>query len=201
VGDLTFRVRGAYLESCNCEAICPCRTIGGVPGRRSTYGVCYGLLTWRIDEGWIGDVDVSGLAVALVYRYDDDEPGSPWTLTLHLDARASRARREALERLFLDGLGGPHTSRLPWIGKVRHLIGVEVSEIETEPGEVRAGGDVVLRATRPFATEEPVTCGVPGHDRRGRELLADELTVHDGPFDWELRGNCAYASDFDYTAQ
>ena len=38
MGDLSYRVRGAYFESCNCEAICPCRKIGGVPGGRSTYG-------------------------------------------------------------------------------------------------------------------------------------------------------------------
>ena len=113
MGGVSFRIRGSYLESCNCEAICPCRMVGGVPGGRSTYGVCHGLLTWRIQEGRIGDVLVSGLSVALVYSYDDDERGSPWTLTLHLDSRGSDEQREALELLFLDGLGGPHTARLP----------------------------------------------------------------------------------------
>jgi hypothetical protein len=39
---------------------------------------------------------------------------------------------------------------------------------------------------------------VPGYERHGRELCADDLVVHDDPFDWELRGNCAFASDFDY---
>ena len=24
-----WRIRGAYFESCNCEAICPCRMVGG----------------------------------------------------------------------------------------------------------------------------------------------------------------------------
>ena len=46
-----YHVRGAYFESCNCEAICPCRMIGGVPGGRSTYGICYGVLSWLIEEG------------------------------------------------------------------------------------------------------------------------------------------------------
>ena len=61
---MSFRVRGAYLESCNCEAICPCRMIGGVQGGRSTYGICFGLLTWKIEDGHFGDADVSGLNVA-----------------------------------------------------------------------------------------------------------------------------------------
>jgi hypothetical protein len=27
---MAYRVRGSYFESCNCEAICPCRMVGGV---------------------------------------------------------------------------------------------------------------------------------------------------------------------------
>jgi hypothetical protein len=200
VGGVKFRIRGSYLESCNCEAICPCRMVGGVPGGRSTYGVCHGVLTWRIDEGRIGDVLVSGLSVALVYSYDDDERGSPWTLALHLDSRGSDEQREALELLFLDGLGGSHTARLPWIRKARHLLAVRTSDIELGPGRAAVGDGIVLRTTRPVPTEERVACGIPGYERHGRELYADELAVHDDPFDWELRGNCAYASDFDYAS-
>ena len=50
--DLTpWHIQGEYLESCNCEAICPCRMIGGTPGGRSTYGECFGLLSWHIERG------------------------------------------------------------------------------------------------------------------------------------------------------
>ena len=197
---MDFRVRGYYLESCNCEAICPCRTVGGVAGGRSTSGVCEGLLAWRIDEGDVGGTDVSGLNVALVLHYDDDEPGSPWTIRLHLDARAGPAQHAALEQLFLDGLGGPHTSRLPWIRKERHLVGVETSEIEVVDGAVRVGSRIRLRATRPVETDQPVACVIPGYDHVGRELYADELAVEDDPFSWALEGNCAYTSDFDYAS-
>jgi hypothetical protein len=195
MGDLSYRVRGAYFESCNCEAICPCRMIGGVPGGRSTYGICYGVLSWLIRDGHVGDVDVSGLAAVLVCRYDDDEPGSPWTIALHLDRRGDDAQRAALETLFLEGL-----HNLPWIRKARHLIGVRVSEIEIEGPRVHVGSTISVRATRPVETDVPVACGIPGYDRVGRELYTDELTVEDEPFAWELTGNCAYESDFDYSA-
>ncbi len=69
----SWRIAGAYFESCNCDAICPCRMFGTVPGGRSPYGICYGALSWRIDDGRFDDVDLSGLATALVIRYDDDE--------------------------------------------------------------------------------------------------------------------------------
>jgi hypothetical protein len=189
----TFRVTGAYFESCNCEAICPCRMVGGIPGGRSTYGICTGVLSWRIAEGHHGDVDLGGLNVALVCRYDDDEPGSPWTIVLHVDDRASAPQREALEHVFLHGL-----TSLPWIRKERHLVAVRVSPIEIDGTHLRIGSSVSLGATRRVETDVPVACGIPGYDRPGYELYADELVVDDDPFAWELRGNCAYASDFDY---
>ena len=197
MANVTFRVRGAYLESCNCEAVCPCRMVGGVLGGRSTHGVCFGLLTWRIDDGSIEDIDVSGLAVALAYQYDDDERDSPWTITLHVDARGSDAQRGALAALFLGGLGGSHTSQLPWIRKARRLIAVQASKIDVSLGQVDVGDEIRLRATRPVPVDEPVACGIPGYERLGRELYADELVLPDGI---ELSGNCAYASDFDYAS-
>jgi len=197
---VSFRIRGSYLESCNCEAICPCRMIGGVPGGRSTYGICYGVLTWRIDEGHVGDTDVSGLATALVYRYDDDQWDSPWSLVLHVDASGDDKQQAALAAVFLGELGGPHVSNLPWIRKARDVIGVRTSAIEASASGIRIGSTVSLRAVQPVETELSVTCIVPGHDRTGRELVADELMVEDEPFAWELSGNCAYATDFDYVS-
>jgi hypothetical protein len=195
MGDLSFRVHGDYFESCNCEAICPCRMIGGVPGGRSTHGVCYGVLCWRIEQGNVESTPLDGLNVALVCRYDDDEPGSPWSVLLHLDARATHEQRGALRYVFLEGI--PH---LPWIRKARHLIGVRTSEIEIDGAELRVGKAISMRATRRVETDVPVACGIPGYDRPGYELYADELTVDDDPFAWQLTGNCAYVSDFDYAA-
>ena len=49
-------------------------------------------------------------------------------------------------------------------------------------------------------TDEIVACGIPGYDKPGTELIADELVVDDAPFAWELTGNCAFASPFDYSS-
>jgi hypothetical protein len=199
---VSYRIRGGYFESCNCEAICPCRMIGGVPGGRSTHGICYGVLSWQIEEGHVGAVDVSGLAAAIVCRYDDDEPGSPWSIVLHVDERGDEEQRAAVAHVLLGDLGGPHVSNLPWVRKARHLIDVRTSPIELVAGaeghRLRVGTTISLRANRAVETDLPVACGIPGYDRVGRELYADELTVDDEPFAWELEGKCAYASDFDY---
>jgi Protein of unknown function (DUF1326) len=192
---LSFRVRGPYFESCNCEAICPCRMVGGVMGGRSTYGICYGVLTWQIDDGHLEDIDLSGLSVVLVIRYDDDEPGSPWKIVLHVDASGDDEQRKALSHIFLEGI--PH---LPWIRKARNLIDVRVSAIEIDGTHVKVDEAVSMHATKRVETDQPVACGIPGYDRIGYELYADEVRVDDEPFAWALEGNCAYAADFDYAS-
>lgn len=178
--------------------------VGGVLGGRSTYGVCYGALSWLVEDGHLGQVNLSGLGVALVLRYDDDEPGSPWSFVLHVDERGDERQREALEGIFLGRLGGEGILRLPWVRKPSELIAVRSSPIEIRPGpnvyELRVGPAVSMRASRRVETTEEVACVIPGYDRPGAELHADELVVHDQPFEWELAGNCAFVSRFEYVS-
>jgi hypothetical protein len=199
-----WRIRGAYFESCNCEAICPCRMVGGVRGGRSTHGICFGVLSWLVAEGHAGDVDLSGLAAAFVIRYDDDEPGSPWSFVVHVDERGSERQQATLAAILTGELGGEAVLRLPWVSKASELLDVRASPIEIVDGpdghELRVGRAVRLRASTPFPTDEAVACGIPGYHQPGIELLADELVVDDAPFAWELSGNCAFASAFDYAS-
>jgi hypothetical protein len=111
---VTWRIRGSYFESCNCEAICPCRKIDGVAGGRSTYGECLGVLSWVIEEGNANDVTLDGLKVAFATRYHDDEPGSPWSFVMYVDARADARQRTALERIYTGRLGGDALTHFPW---------------------------------------------------------------------------------------
>jgi hypothetical protein len=179
--------------------------VGGVLGGRSTHGICYGALAWRIDEGRIEEVAVDGLHVVLVLSYDDDEPGSPWTIVLHVDERGDARRRHALEDLFLGRLGGPHVRLLPWIRKASVLVAVRPSRIELERDgrghRLLVADAVELRATTPVETDQPVACGIPGYDRVGTELYADAFEVRDEPFAWTLEGNCAFACDFAYASE
>jgi hypothetical protein len=199
---MAYRVRGSYLESCNCDAICPCRTIDRARGGRSTYGVCLGALSWSIDEGVADDVDLAGLGVVLALRYSDDEEGSPWTFVLYVDERGDEAQREALAEIFLGRRGGTAVDHFPWAWKPSELVAVRPTAIEIDhtPGRgwFRAGGSVRVRVSGPYAGSETVTCVIPGHERQGRELVVDELTVHDGLLDFEFSGRCAYESSFDY---
>lgn len=197
-----WRIAGDYFESCNCDAICPCRTVGERPGGRSTHGVCFGVLSWLIGEGHADGVDLGGLAAAFTIRYDDDEPGSPWRFVVHVDERGSEEQREALAAILLGRLGGDDVLRLPWVRKPSELLDVRASPIEIRHGpdghELRVGRAIELAASRPVETDERVSCVIPGHHVAGRELYAERLAVADDPFAWELEGNCAFVSTFSY---
>jgi hypothetical protein len=200
---MSWRIWGSYFESCNCDAVCPCRRIDGVPGGRSTHGVCLGVLSWLIEEGAADDVDLSGLPVAIALRYSDDEPGSPWTWVLYLDARATGEQRSALEAIFAGRAGGDAESHFPWVWKASTLVAVRPVEIDVDHTRrrqrLRVQDHVSVRIRDRHGGGETVTCVIPGHERTGEELVADELLVEDGVLAFDYRGVCGYGSTFDYS--
>jgi hypothetical protein len=199
----SWHIRGSYFESCNCDAICPCRRIDGVPGGRSTHGICTGVLSWLIEEGSADGTDLAGAAVALAIRYSDDEPGSPWTWILYLDDRAGEEQRAALEAIYTGRLGGDAETHFPWAWKESRLVAVRPVAIEVDHTQrrqwLRIRDHVTVRIRDRYSGPETVTCVIPGHDRDGEELVAEELRVDDGPLAFDYSGTCGYSSSFDYS--
>jgi hypothetical protein len=199
---MSWRIHGTYFEACNCDPICPCRRIGGTPGGRSTHGVCMGVLSWLIEEGVADGTDLSGLPVAIASRYSDDEPGSPWTWLLYLDSSASDDQRIALEEIFTGRRGGDAERHFPWAWKPSELVAVRPVEITVDHRarrqRLRIRRMVRVRIRDRYASQEPVTCVIPGHDRDGEELVAEELVVDDAALRFTYRGVCGYGSTFDY---
>jgi hypothetical protein len=199
-----WAIAGTYLESCNCDAICPCRRIGGRAGGRSTHGICLGALSWQVREGHLGDVELAGLGAVIVSRYSDDEPGSPWTYYLYVDERGDAAQRDALASILTGAEGGTPARQFPWVFKDSDLLGWRAAPIAIDHtrrrGWFRVDDTVTVRIHGPIADQEPVTCVIPGHDRDGEEQQADLLRVDEGPLTFELSGVCAYAATFVYAS-
>ena len=87
---MSWRIRGSYFESCNCDAICPAAGSTGCPADARPTGSAWSPLL--ADRGGAADESTStGLPVALAIRYSDDEQGSPWTWILYLDTHARRS--------------------------------------------------------------------------------------------------------------
>jgi hypothetical protein len=200
---MSWRISGSYFESCNCDPICPCRKIDGAPGGRSTHGECLGVLSWLIEKGEADGVGLDGLPVAMATRYSDDEEGSPWSWILYVDANATEEQREAIEAIYSGRLGGDAEKHFPWAWKASEMVAVRPVEIEVEHSRrrqfLRVRDRVSVRIRDRYDGPETVTCVIPGHDREGEELVADELVVDDGPLAFSYRGVCGYGSSFDYS--
>jgi hypothetical protein len=151
------------------------------------------VLSWRVDDGHAHGVDLGGTGAVITFHYDDDEPGSPWTLVLHVDGP------DELASVLLGDMGGEHMRTLPWIRKHNRSVEVRRARIQFGDGDVRVGDSIRLSAKTPVATDASVSCIVPGHDRPGTELINEAVVVRGSPFDFELHGTCAFTRTFDYS--
>lgn len=120
-----------------------------------------------------------------------------------MDERASSAQQEALTQIFLGRSAG--TARRNFAAAIGEVYAVRPAKIELEhtPGRwfMRASDYVTVRATTPVRSDlGPVSCGIPGHDHPGEEVLADLMRVDDGPLRWEVSARCGFATDFDYSS-
>jgi hypothetical protein len=199
---VSWRVAGTYAESCNCDAPCPCRRINGFPGGRSTHGICEGVLSWQIVDGEADGLDLSDLRVVMAARYSDDEERSPWRWMLYLDERGTPEQHHKLEEIWTGRAMGEQIEHFPWAWKPSHLLAAKPAQIELDHTPRRQWfrvRDVVsVRISGLYEGDETITCVIPGHEQPGREVVASELSVDDGPLRFEYAGVCGYAANFDY---
>lgn len=110
----SWQLDGEYLESCNCELLCPCLL---VKGSKPTEGHCDVIFGFHIKSGKYGNTDLSGLnAVTVVYTPGIMTEGN-WTLGAYVDERANDAQRAALEKIFTAQAGGPISRFDPLIAR------------------------------------------------------------------------------------
>lgn len=87
-------VEGVEFGGCNCAFGCPCQ-FEALP----TEGHCRGFEVLRIDKGHYGEVDLSGLKVALVYAWPGPIFEGKGEMQAIVDERADPRQREALARI------------------------------------------------------------------------------------------------------
>jgi hypothetical protein len=196
-----WKVSGSYYEVCNCEAICPCRRWGGAPGKRPMYANCDFALSWWIQRGQAGPIDLGDRKVVMAGRWEAIQ-GDPWHVTLYVDDRATSEQHDALAALFLGKAGGhPAKSFGPNIVEV-HAVRRATIELDHARAKekIQVAPFLTVRTQEAVAHEHTVSCGIPGHDRPGQEIRAEVFRFADGPYDWELRGKCGFATDFEYVS-
>jgi hypothetical protein len=99
-----WSIEGELILNCNCTVFCPCViSLGKHP---PTEGYCQAWSGVRIDKGQSGDVDLSGLNVAMLLDIPGKMERGNWTLALWIDERATDEQFEHLERIFSGGAKG-----------------------------------------------------------------------------------------------
>jgi hypothetical protein len=101
----TWQLSGEYMESCNCDYLCPC--IYTNPQAEVTHDHCTAALIFRIDTGHFGATRLDGLSFAVLIRSGKVMADGNWIFAGVIDAQADDAQRKALSAIVSGQAGGP----------------------------------------------------------------------------------------------
>jgi len=202
-----WTIRGEYMESCNCDYLCPC--IYTNPQGPVTYDHCTAALVFRIDAGNFGDTKLDGLKFALVIRSGKVMADGNWFFAAVVDERAGAAQRQALAAIASGQAGGPP-------GFIRENLVSDFRGVEYKPIEFTLDGlkrSTVIPGIVSFEiegvtprrrSEEPMYIDNTSHPASRRLALAraKELHMHGFGLDMDLagRGNNGHFAPFSWAA-
>ncbi len=202
-----WTMRGEYMESCNCDYLCPC--IYTNPQGAATHDHCIAVMVFRVDEGSYGGISLDGLKFALVIRSGRIMADGDWVFAGVVDAAADPAQRQALTTIVGGDAGGPPAFiRQNLVGDYR---GVAVKPIEfAMAGLARKAAipDVAAFEIEGVASRnrsgEPYYIDNTGHPASRRLALArsKETHVHGFGLDLDLvgTGNNGHYAPFSWAA-
>jgi hypothetical protein len=202
-----WALEGQYMESCNCDYLCPC--IFTNPQAPVTHDHCYAMLVYRIDEGSHNDTSLDGLKFAFIIRSRKVMSDGDWIFGCVVDADADDSQRAALSTIVSGEAGG--TPALIHENLVGDFRGIEIKPIEfTMDGLVRAAEipDVLSFEIEGVASRnqsgEPYYIDNTAHPSNRRLALARSKRSRLGAFGLELdmtgKGNNAHFAPFHWTA-
>jgi hypothetical protein len=166
MAETTWSIRGEYMESCNCDYLCPC--VYTNPQGPVTYDHCTAVLVFRIDDGNFGGVRLDGLKFAFVLRSGKVMADGNWIFAVVVDDTADASQRTALAQLAGGEAGGTP-------GLIRTNLVSDFRGVEYQPIEFEVAG-LTRRAAVPglFAFEIE---GVASRNRSGEPYYIDN-TAH-----------------------
>ncbi|MAG97826.1 MAG: DUF1326 domain-containing protein [Alphaproteobacteria bacterium] len=100
----SWKISGEYMESCNCDYLCPC--IYTNPQGPVTFDQCTALLIFRVDEGTYENARLDGLKFALVIQSGKVMADGDWIFAGVIDEAANADQRQALTTIVSGEAGG-----------------------------------------------------------------------------------------------
>lgn len=162
----TWELSGEYMESCNCDYLCPC--IFTNPQAPATHEHCTALMVYRIDRGRHEGIALDGLKFALVIRSGPVMADGGWVFGVVVDETASEPQRRALAAIVGGTAGGPpQMIRDNLVGDFR---GIEYRRIDFSMDGLKRAAEIP--GVLAFAIE-----GVASRNRSGDPFYIDN-TAH-----------------------
>ena len=202
-----WTISGEYMESCNCDYLCPCiftNSEGAV-----THDHCTALLIFRIDDGNCDGMDLSGLSFALIVRSGKVMADGQWVFGAVVDKAANDGQLEALTAIASGEAGGPPAMIREHL--VSDFRGVEVKSIEFNIDGLSRS--VSIPGVLDFAIEgvpsklgngEPIYIDNSGHPANKRLALAKSAQTHLHGFGLKMdlagKDNNGHFAPFSWTA-
>ncbi len=163
MANVDWYVEGIEFGNCNCRYGCPCQ-FEDLPSN----GNCQGFEVVRIDKGYFGDTDLSGLKVALIYAWPGPIFEGNGEMQAIIDERADAAQREALKTI----VHGGETDEMATHWWVYHAMSSKVHEPLIKP--INFEVDVAARTARVEipgvleSTGRPIKSPATGDEHRVR---------------------------------
>lgn len=199
-----WHISGQYLETCNCDYLCPC--LESKSTAQPTKGDCIAAMAFRIDQGTYGDMALDGLCFVVVLHTPGPMSDGGWTLGVIIDERANDEQRAALQSIGSGNAGG-RPARLAML--TEHFAGVEYCTIRFDGGGMKFSVsadellDQAVEGVPGVNPEEPMFMGNVAHPANNSLSLAkasrshvhafgidfDDVSGqnngHFSPFDWQ----------------
>ena len=132
-GLIPWAVKGELILNCNCTVFCPC--VVSLGKHAPTEGYCQAWSGIRIDEGFYGNEDLSGLNVGLILEIPGLMARGNWKAAAYIDERASHEAYDALLKIFTGQARGTTGLFKVLVGE---FIGAERAPVEfTKEGKAR----------------------------------------------------------------
>jgi hypothetical protein len=148
-----WKLHGELAMSCSCDVFCPCViSLGAHP---PTEGNCKAWAGVRIDDGFYGDVDLSGVVLAIFLEIPGKMERGGWSAALFINQGTDIYAEKALIKIFTGKAGGS-TALLDIL--VSDVLGVKREKIEySRDGDTRIIKipKIIDGALTPIAGDDP----------------------------------------------
>ena len=196
---MAWKMTGTYMESCNCEAACPCVFLSS-----PSQGECTALVGWHIDKGSDDGTSLDGLNVVLAVHSPGSMHLTKWNVAVYVDAKATDAQEKALVKIFGGQAGGHPAALAACVGKIvgvkkvpitftqegktAQLVMPQIADVTIEaiPG---AGGADIQISGHPLC----IAPGFPVTAARSKSM-----TYKDHGWSWTLSQRNGFFSPFAY---